>query len=89
MGAFAPFIHPDIDHAAMMGQVEKTIIQPTVSGIQSRGIDYKGVIYFGLMMTQNGPKVIEYNVRFGDPEAEVLLPLINTPFSEIVRAVTQ
>lgn len=89
MGAFASFIHPGIDHAAMMRQVESKIIQPTVEGIQKRGLDYKGVIYFGLMMTKDGPKVIEYNVRFGDPEAEVLIPLIETPFSQIVTAVTQ
>jgi phosphoribosylamine---glycine ligase len=89
MGAFAPFIHPGIDHEEMMRQVEDTIIKPTVSGIQERGLDYKWVIYFGLMQTADGPKVIEYNVRFGDPEAEVLIPLINTPFSHIVTAVTR
>lgn len=89
MGAFASFIHPGIDHEEMMRQVEAKIIKPTVDGIQKRGLDYRGVIYFGLMMTKDGPKVIEYNVRFGDPEAEVLLPLINTPFSHIVTAVTR
>lgn len=89
MGAFAPFVHPGIDHEEMMRQVEKTIIRPTVDGIQKRWLDYKWVIYFGLMQTVDGPKVIEYNVRFGDPEAEVLIPLINTPFSHIVTAVTR
>lgn len=89
MGAYAHFVHPGVNHHHMMQQVERQIIQPTVSGIRMRWLDYKGVIYFGLMQTKDGPKVIEYNVRFGDPEAEVLLPLINTPFSEIIRAVTR
>ncbi len=88
MGAFAPFVHPIINYTDMMRRAEKEIIAPTVNGIQSRGLNYKGVIYFGLMMTKDGPKVIEYNVRFGDPEAEVLLPLINTPFSQVIKAVT-
>ncbi len=67
-------------------ELEEKIISRTVNGIQERGMNYKGVIYFGLMITQEGIKVVEYNIRFGDPEAEIILPLIKTPFSQIVEA---
>ncbi|HEX4980007.1 MAG TPA: phosphoribosylamine--glycine ligase [Acidimicrobiales bacterium] len=68
MGAFSPV--PGIDGEA----IAKSIVQPTLDALRDRGVDYRGVLYAGLMLTPEGPKVVEYNVRFGDPEAQVVLP---------------
>lgn len=56
--------------------IEKTIVAPTVAGLQKDGLPYRGFLYFGLMLTPEGPKVIEYNCRFGDPECEAVMPLL-------------
>lgn len=64
-----------------------TIFQPTIDAMAAEGCPFKGVIYFGLMLTPTGPKVIEYNARFGDPEAQVVLPLLETDLVEICEAV--
>lgn len=66
--------------------IETTIVQPTLKGIQSEKMNYKGIIYFGIMMGENGPELLEYNVRFGDPETEVLLPSLKTDLAEVVKA---
>ncbi len=70
MGAYSPtpFVTPDI-HDAIMTQ----IILPTVAGMKARGTPYRGVLYAGVMLTKEGPKLFEYNVRFGDPECQVLM----------------
>jgi len=68
MGAFAPV--SDVDGDA----IAKSIVQPTLDALRERGVDYRGVLYAGLMLTAEGPKVVEFNVRFGDPEAQVVLP---------------
>ena len=68
MGAFSPVTGVDGDAIA------KEIVQPTLDALRDRGIDYRGVLYAGLMLTPDGPKVVEFNVRFGDPEAQVVLP---------------
>ncbi|CAA9238153.1 MAG: Phosphoribosylamine--glycine ligase [uncultured Acidimicrobiales bacterium] len=68
MGAFSPVA--DIDGEALA----KDIVQPTLDALRERGIDYRGVLYAGLMLTPEGAKVVEFNVRFGDPEAQVVLP---------------
>jgi len=65
------------------------IFQPTIDAMASEGCPFKGVIYFGLMLTPTGPKVIEYNARFGDPEAQVVLPLLETDLMEICLAVLE
>ncbi|MEM6916392.1 MAG: phosphoribosylamine--glycine ligase [Verrucomicrobiota bacterium] len=64
--------------------IEETIVKPTVEGLQKDGLPYRGFLYFGLMLTPQGPKVIEYNCRFGDPEAEAVLPLIEGDFASYV-----
>ncbi|MEM7600474.1 MAG: phosphoribosylglycinamide synthetase C domain-containing protein, partial [Verrucomicrobiota bacterium] len=64
--------------------IDSTIVRPTVEGLRRDGLPYRGVLYFGLMLTPQGPKVIEYNCRFGDPEAEAVLPLINGDFASYV-----
>lgn len=66
--------------------IQEKIITPTLNGIQAEKMDYKGVIYFGIMMGENGPELLEYNVRFGDPETEVLLPSLKTNLFEVVDA---
>ena len=64
-----------------------TIFLPTINAMNSEGRTFKGCLYFGLMLTPNGPKVIEYNSRFGDPEAQVVLPRLKTDFSKIIQAI--
>ena len=64
-----------------------TAVRPLVAELRRRGIDYRGVLYAGLMLTADGPKVIEYNVRFGDPEAQVVLPLLADDAAELFLAV--
>ena len=65
------------------------IFQPTVAAMNADGRPFKGCLYFGLMLTPDGPKVIEYNSRFGDPETQVVLPRLKTDFAEIVKAVAE
>lgn len=75
MGAISPVPFAD---DILMQKVEERIIKPTISGLQAENMVYKGIIYFGLMNVAGDPYVIEYNVRFGDPEAEVLVPKIES-----------
>lgn len=63
------------------------IFMPTIEGMRKEGRPFKGCLYFGLMLTKDGPKVIEYNARFGDPEAQVVLPMLKTPLINLVLAV--
>ena len=66
----------------------KEIFLPTVDAMNKEGRTFKGCLYFGLMITKNGPKVIEYNCRFGDPETQVVLPLLKTDLLTVMQAVT-
>lgn len=66
----------------------KTIFLPTIEAMNKEGRTFKGCLYFGLMLTENGPKVIEYNCRFGDPETQVILPLLESDLLTVMRAVT-
>lgn len=61
---------------ALLQEIEEKIVAPTVKGLQKDGLPYRGFLYFGLMLTPDGPKVIEYNCRFGDPECEAVMPLL-------------
>jgi len=83
MGAFAP--SPLVD-ASMQAQIVREIIEPVLRGMRAEGTDYTGFLYAGLMMTCSGPKVIEYNVRFGDPEAQAVMPLIDGDFAALLAA---
>lgn len=76
MGAFTPV--PDVD-AARLEEIRRTIVEPTLKGLAEEGIAYRGFLYFGLMLTAAGPKLLEYNARLGDPETEVLLPALDGP----------
>lgn len=60
----------------LLEQIEREIVRPTVSGLRSEGLPYRGFLYFGLMLTPTGPQVIEYNCRFGDPECQAVMPLV-------------
>ena len=66
----------------------REIFLPTINAMNAEGRKFKGCLYFGLMLTKNGPKVIEYNCRFGDPETQVVLPLLKTDLYTVMRAVT-
>jgi phosphoribosylamine--glycine ligase len=83
MGAYAPMpqVGPDAVDTLMA-----TVVQPLVEELRRRGIDYRGVLYAGLMLTPDGAKVLEYNVRFGDPEAQVVLPLLASDAAELFLA---
>lgn len=72
---------------ALAEECQKTIFEPTIKAMVAEGRPFKGCLYFGLMMTPKGPKVIEYNARFGDPEAQVVLPRLKTDLVDIIDAV--
>jgi len=77
MGAYSPAPLLTKDY---LDKVIKEIVEPTINELNKRKIDYRGVIYFGLMITKSGPKVIEYNCRFGDPECQTIMPLMDQNF---------
>jgi phosphoribosylamine--glycine ligase len=81
MGAYAP---ASIVTADLMRRIEAEIIRPTLRGMASEGRPYTGCLYVGLMLTPLGPKVVEYNARFGDPETQVVLPLYGGDFAELL-----
>jgi len=81
MGAVASLELADAD---LMKRIEDEIVKPTVQGILKDGLKYRGFLYFGLMLTPEGPQVIEYNCRFGDPEAEAVLPMVRGDFATYV-----
>lgn len=84
MGAYAPSGAVD---AAMMTKIEESIVKPLARELVERGMPLQGVIYPGLMLTKDGPKVIEFNARLGDPETQVVLPLLNADLAEMCMAV--
>lgn len=83
MGTFSPspFYTKEIEEYC-----EKYIFQPTVDAMKAEGREFKGIIFFGLMLTEDGPKVLEYNARFGDPETQVVLPRMKSDIIEVMEA---
>lgn len=86
MGTISP--NPYYDDA-MAERCMKEIFLPTMNAMNAEGRPFKGCLYFGLMLTPNGPKVIEYNARFGDPETQVVLPRLKSDFADVVMAVVE
>jgi phosphoribosylamine--glycine ligase len=83
MGAFAPVLDVPPDLADL---VLRQVIEPAVRGMAAEGVPYQGVLYAGLMLTPDGVRVLEFNCRFGDPETQVILPLLESNLAEILRA---
>ncbi len=86
MGAYSPA--PVLD-GATTARVMAEIVEPTVRGMAAEGAPFRGILYAGLMLTAEGPKLLEYNVRFGDPEAQVVLPRLATDFAELALATVE
>ena len=86
MGAYAPapFATPEL-----LGQISREVVEPVLAAFRKEGIDFRGILYIGIIWTKNGPSILEFNVRGGDPETQVLLPLIDTPLVELFRAVRE
>ena len=86
MGSFAP---PDFWADSLAGEVERTVVRPVIEAMARRGTPYRGILYAGIMLTQEGPKVLEFNCRMGDPEAQVVLPLLITDPLEVMQACAE
>jgi phosphoribosylamine--glycine ligase len=86
MGSYSP---PGFFGRDMISRVKDMILLPAVRAMANEGVPYQGVLYAGLMMTQDGPKVIEFNARFGDPETQALLPLLESDLAEVMLAVIE
>ena len=84
MGAYAP---APVLTEALQDRAMEEIIRPTAQALAAAGTPFSGLLYAGLMLTADGPKLIEYNVRFGDPECEAIMPLIDGDFAELLHAV--
>jgi phosphoribosylamine--glycine ligase len=86
MGAYSP---APIVTEKLLQQIFAEVINPTISGLAKEGIIYKGVLYAGIMITRQGPQVLEFNVRFGDPETQAILPRLKTDLVEIMLATIE
>ena len=86
MGAICPV---DDVTGEVLAKFNSDILEPTLKGIEAEGWDYRGFIFFGLMITKEGPKVIEYNIRLGDPETQAVLPLMDFDFAAMCKATTE
>ncbi|MFP6626286.1 MAG: phosphoribosylamine--glycine ligase [Deltaproteobacteria bacterium] len=83
MGAYCP---APVVGEELMAEIAETVIRPTIEVLASRGIDYRGVLYAGIMITADGPKVLEYNVRFGDPECQPIMVRLASSFLDLIEA---
>jgi phosphoribosylamine--glycine ligase len=83
MGAFAPSPRATPE---LLKQIAAQVIAPTLAGMHAEGTPFKGILYAGLMLTPKGPRVLEFNCRFGDPEAQIILPLLESDLTDILEA---
>lgn len=83
MGAVSP---ADTWNAELQSQFDRTVMRPLLAGLRSRGIDFRGLLFPGLMITQSGPQVLEFNCRFGDPETQAILPRLRSDLLELIDA---
>jgi phosphoribosylamine--glycine ligase len=86
MGAYAP---APFATAKLQAQISTQVVEPVLAALRQEGIDFRGILYIGIIWTKDGPSILEFNVRGGDPETQVLLPLIDTPLVEIFQAVRE
>jgi phosphoribosylamine--glycine ligase len=83
MGAYSP---APVVGGSLVEHIENQILRPTINALKQEGCEYRGVLYCGLMMTEAGPKVLEYNARFGDPETQVVVPRLKTDLVPLMLA---
>jgi phosphoribosylamine--glycine ligase len=86
MGAYAP---APFATEELQARIAREIVDPVIAALRRDRIDFRGILYIGLIWTKDGPKILEFNVRGGDPETQVLLPLIDTPLVDILQAVRE
>ena len=86
MGCYGP---APIATAQLVEEIHRTVLQPTIDGMRRERMPFVGLLFTGFMLTKNGPKVLEYNVRFGDPETQTLLPLMDADLAEVMVACTE
>jgi phosphoribosylamine--glycine ligase len=86
MGAYSP---APVVTEAMFKEILEKIVCRTIDGLAKEGIDYRGILYAGIMITKEGPKTLEFNARFGDPETQAVLPRLNSDILEIIMATAQ
>ncbi len=86
MGAYSP---APIGAKELLESVEEEIIKPTIDGMKAEGNPYQGILYVGLMITSDGPKVVEYNCRFGDPECQVIIPAMKSDLLDVIISCTE
>lgn len=86
MGALAP---TPVMSPALQREIEQLYLVPTLRALGRRGIDFRGVLYAGIMITPNGPRLLEYNVRFGDPETQVILPMMQSDLVDVMEMVVE
>jgi phosphoribosylamine--glycine ligase len=85
MGVVGPLTIPE----ELYREIDKTILAPSVAQLKKESLFYRGVLYVGIMVTEKGPMVLEYNVRFGDPEAQVILPLLDGDWGQVLKEVAE
>jgi phosphoribosylamine--glycine ligase len=86
MGTYSP---ADVVTPALLAQIEREIVKPSVNAISDEGIDFRGTLFIGIMLTPTGPSVLEYNTRFGDPETQVVIPRLDTDVLALLWAAAQ
>jgi phosphoribosylamine--glycine ligase len=86
MGAYAP---APFATAELQARICAQVVEPVLAALRKEEIDFRGILYIGIIWTKEGPRILEFNVRGGDPETQVLLPLIDTPLVEIFQAVRE
>jgi phosphoribosylamine--glycine ligase len=88
-GGMGGYTWPSYATPEVLGEVEARILRPTIQAMAAEGHPYRGVLYAGLMLTSDGPRVLEFNARFGDPEAQLILPLLDSSLLEVCLAVVE
>jgi phosphoribosylamine--glycine ligase len=88
-GGMGGYTWPSYATPDLLTQVEHTILRPTVAGMAAEGQPYRGLLYCGLMLTAEGPRVLEFNCRFGDPEAQLILPLLESSLLEVCQSACE